>query len=173
MRAEKQLLLDDLKGHIESSPAMIFASYKGMNPNMAAAFRIKLANSGGFFEVVRKRILLKAAEASGVKLNLDQLSGHVGVIFAEKDPTETTKAFYAFSKDHEDVLQVLAGRFEGQICSAKDVEYISTLPSKDEMRSQLLATLEAVPSQLLATFEAALTSIPYCLENKIAASSEQ
>ena len=49
---------------------------------------------------------------------------------------------------------------------ASDVERLSKLPSKDEMRAQFLSVLEAPMSQTLAVMEALLTSVPYCLDNK-------
>jgi large subunit ribosomal protein L10 len=166
MRPEKQLLLDEIKQKIDSSKAFVLTSYKRLEPNVSANFRQTLGKSGGSFEVVRKRILLKAAQASGVSLDKELLSGHIGVVFAEDDAVQTTKAFFQFSKDHEDLFQILGGQFEGQICSAKDVEQISKLPSQQEMRAQFLGTLEAPLSQTLAVVEALLTSVMHCLENK-------
>ena len=51
-------------------------------------------------------------------------------------------------------------------CSASDVEQISKLPSKEEMRAQFLGTLEAPLSQTLGVIEALLTTVMHCLENK-------
>lgn len=166
MRQEKQLLLDEIKDMIDGSSAMVLTKYQKMNPNMAAHFRTLIIKSGGDFEVVRKRIFLKAATASGISIEEDAMQGHIGVIFAKADPVQVTKALYDFAKTNEEVFEVLLGRFEGQLCSAKDVEQISKLPSKDEMRSQFLGTLEAPLSQTLAVMDSLLTSVIYCLENK-------
>lgn len=172
MRPEKQLLLDEIKGQIDQSTVMVMMRYQGMDPNKTAGFRSNLAKSGGTFEVVRKRILVKAAQAAGIALNLDVLQGHIGVVFTDKDPVQVAKAIYNFAKENEDTLEVLAGRFEGKLCSASDMKQIADLPSKDEMRAQLLSVLEAPMAQLLAVTEAVLTSVPYCLENKCGASAE-
>ncbi len=166
MRPEKQLLLDEIKEKIDGSKAFVLTKYKAMNPNMASHFRNMIRGTGGSFEVVRKRILLKAAEASGVSLNYDTLEGHVGVVFADQDAVQTTKAIFQFSQQNEDVLTVLGGRFEGHLCSASDVIEISKLPSQNEMRAQFLGLLEAPMSQTLAVMEALMTSVMHCLENK-------
>ncbi|MFY7842849.1 MAG: 50S ribosomal protein L10 [Rhabdochlamydiaceae bacterium] len=167
MRKEKQLLLDEIKLKIDQSTALVLTSYKGFNPNMAADFRSKISQSGGTFEVVRKKVLIKAAEASGISLNAKELHGHIGVVFALQDPVMTTKALYDYKKNNQDVFDVLGGRFENQVCSSSDIEEISKLPSKDEMRAQLLAMLEAPMSQTLAVVEALLTSVLHCIENKV------
>ena len=166
MRPEKQFLLDEIQEKIVNSKALVFASYKKLEPNVAAGFRSNLAKTGGSVEVVRKRILIKAAQVTGVSLDKELLEGHIAVFFAEQDPIQTTKTIYQFCSENEDVLKVLCGRFEGAVCSAQDVEQISKLPSKDEMRSQFLSTLEAPMSQTLAVFEALMTSIIYCIDNK-------
>ena len=61
---------------------------------------------------------------------------------------------------------MVGGRFDGQLYTAAQVERLSTLPGKNEMRSQFLSTLEAPLSQTLAVIEALLTTVPHCLENK-------
>jgi len=171
MRPEKQLLLDDVKDRIADSKAIVLASYKRLEPNASAAFRINLAKTGGSLEVVKKRVLVKAAQVAGVELDPALLQGHIAVVFANEDPVQTTKVVYQFCQENEQVLEVIGGRFEGSFCSASDVEQISKLPSKDEMRAQFLGTLEAPLSQTLAVIEALLTSVMHCLDNRSEANS--
>lgn len=167
MKAEKQLLIDEVKEQFEQcGDAYVILRYKGFNANMANAFRGEIAKLGGNFEVVRKRILLKAADSMGVKLDLATLTGHIGLVFSGHDPLETAKAVFRFSQENEQALSVIGGKFEGQYYDGAQIEMLSKLPGRDEMRAQLLATFEAPMAQTLAVMEALLTSIPYCLENK-------
>ncbi len=166
MRQEKQLLLDEIKEKIDLSKSMVLASYQQLTPNATADFRMNIAKHGGCVEVVRKRILVKAAEAAGFGLNIEALPGHIAIIFSGEDPVATTKLLYQFSKDNNDVLEVVGGRFEGQTCSSSDIELISQMPNKEEMRAQFLGLLEAPMSQTLAVVEALLTSVMHCIENK-------
>lgn len=166
MRPEKQLLLDEIKDKIAGSKAIVFASYRRLEPNTAAMFRTHLAKTGGSLEVVKKRVLIKAAQVAGITLDPALLQGHIVVVFANEDPIQTTKVVFQFCTENEEMLEVLGGKFEGAMCTAGDVVQISKLPSKDEMRSQFLGTLEAPLSQTLAVIEALLTSVIYCLDNK-------
>ena len=166
MRPEKQLLLDEIKDKIGASKALVLASYQKLEPNLAAKFRMNISKTGGSLEVVRKRILIKAAMEAGVSLDPDVLEGHIAVVFAEQDPIQTTKVIYQFCQENEEMLNVLGGQFEGKLCSAKDVELISRLPSQDEMRAQLLGLFEAPLAHMLGTVDALLTSVIFCLENK-------
>ncbi|MBS0648772.1 MAG: 50S ribosomal protein L10 [Verrucomicrobia bacterium] len=166
MRQEKQLLLDDIKGKISQAKGFVLARYSKMDPNLASQFRTALHETGGDFEVIRKRILLKAADAAGCTIDRALLEGHIGVIFADQDLFQTTKAVFKFKAENEEVLDVIGGRFEGKLYSAQDMEAISKLPTKQEMQAQFLGLLEAVPSQLLAVIDALLTSVGHALDNK-------
>lgn len=166
MRKEKQLLLDEVKCHFDQYPAFLVISYRSLTANKANEFRCEIAKLGGNVEMVPRRMLCKAAETVGVRLDLQTLQGHLGVVFAATDPIETTKSVIKFSKANGQVIDVLAGQFEGQLYHAADVAKLATLPGKQEMRAQLLATLEAPMSQTLAVMEALLTSVMYCLEEK-------
>jgi large subunit ribosomal protein L10 len=167
MRAEKNLLLVDLKRKIDKSNAFFITKNSGINPNTDAKFRVELLKIGAEYEVVRKRIFYKAAIEAGIKLDEAFLEGHVGVVFSTLDPVQTAQVLFSFLKACEDKLKVVGGQFDGQLCNARDVEAISKLPGKDEMRSQLLSVFEAPLSSLLGTMDAVLTSVVYCIENKL------
>lgn len=168
MRKEKQLLLDEVKEMMKKSTSLVFTRYEKMNPNLFYDFRVRLGNAGGDFEVVRKRVLLKAAEQANFTVDYKTLQGHIGMVCSFDDPIQTTKELVKFTEENEGTFKILLGRFEGKLCTASDVAAIAKLPSKDEMRSQFLSILEAPMSHTLSTMEALLTSVIYCLDNKIA-----
>ncbi|MEI8300107.1 MAG: 50S ribosomal protein L10 [Chlamydiota bacterium] len=167
MRHEKHYLLDEIKENIDDSDLMMVMSYQQLDANKTADFRKEIHQVGGSLLVVKKRVFLKAAEKAGFPLKLENLQGHIGLVFSGKEAVSTTKAIYKFCKGNEKSLEVLGGHFQKKLCSAKDFEKISKLPSLDQMRSELLGTLEAPMAQTLAVVNALLTSVVYCLEGKI------
>lgn len=166
MRQEKQLLLNEIKEKISGSKALVLAQYRSLEPNVSADLRANLEQTGAELEVVKKRILLKAAESAGITLNTFDIQGHVAVVFASQDPIPATKVIYKFCQDNEKNVEVVGGCFEGEICSAADVKQISQLPSKEEMQAQFLSVLEAPMAQMLSVVQSLLTSVMYCLDNK-------
>lgn len=173
MRQEKQLLLDEVKEQIERFGSFVIMRYTGLKAEVANEFRREIAKQGGNVEIMRKRILMRAAESAGVKLDLEALPGHIGLVFAGKDPIETTKVVFKFSQENNQTIEVIGGRFEGKLYGAADMEMLSKLPPLPEMRAQLLGVLEAPMSQTLAVMEAILSSVVYCLENKCQQDSNQ
>ena len=166
MRKEKQYLLDDLKSKIDSAKAFIVTQYQSVSANDMNDFRKSITESGNDFEVVPKRVFIKAAEeAQGVEFKRETLQGHIGIVIADEDYITAAKQVRKYSKD-SDNLEILAGYIEGQLYDKADVIKLSELPSMDEMRAQFVATLQAPMTQTLGTFQSLLTSIIYCLENK-------
>ena len=166
MRDEKQFLLSEVEEQMQEHGDFTIFQYSKVSANAMGSFRTSIFKLGGDVQMIRKRILLKAAAAAGVELELSSLPGHIGLAFAGSDPLETTKAVFQFSKDSESALKVLGGRLDGKLYSAEDVEALSKLPGKDEMRAQLLGLFEAPMSHTIAVINALLTAVPCCLENK-------
>ncbi len=174
MRQEKQLLLDEMREQIEGADSFVIARHHGMTSLAAEEFRGSVIEAGGEYEVVRKRVFLKAATAAGVDgLTEEMLQGSIGVVFAKEDGLAATKAVCKFQKDNKGVLEVLCGRFDSKVVTAADVETLSKLPSKDEMRAQLLGTLVAPMTQTLGVMQSLLTSVIYCIDNKVKKDSEE
>jgi len=166
MRQENQFLLDEVKGQMDQYGDFTIFQYAKVTANAMGGFRNNIVKLGGEVQVVSKRILCRAAIASGLQLDAKSLPGHIGIAFAGSDSIETTKAVFQFSKDSDSALTVVGGRFDGKLYNAQDTEVLSALPGKDGMRAELLGLFEAPMSQTLAVINAILTAIPCCLENK-------
>ncbi len=157
MRKEKTLLLDEIREKIDGSTALIITRYEKLEPNASWKLRSELAKSGSIFEVVRKRIFLKAALDAGIKIDNALLQGHVGVIFINQpDAMPSTKTIYKFSDENEKIVQVLCGQIEGKIVPGVDLEALSKLPGIQEMRAMLLGLFTTPMSQMLAVLVAVM-----------------
>jgi large subunit ribosomal protein L10 len=166
MRQEKQYLQDAIVQPIDKHSAFVIMNYARVPANTVNQFRRNIAAIGGTVKMTRKRILMKAFQTAGIEFSLDQFPGHVGIVFSGADPIEGVKAAFQFVKEAGKNVSIIGGRIDGKVYSGNDVETLSKLPSKDEMRAQFLATLEAPMAQTLAVMEAVLSSVVYCLDNK-------
>ena|SRR3990167_3377717 len=157
MRKEKQLLLNEMKEKIDASTAMLVTRYSKLEPNVSWKLRDLLGKSGNLFEVVQKRVFLKATEQSGIALDESKLEGHIGVVFITKDDAiKSAKAVLKFSEDHEGIMTVLYGQIEGKIIPGTEVEALSKLPGLDEMRAIMIGLFTSPMSQMLSVMEAAM-----------------
>jgi large subunit ribosomal protein L10 len=166
VREEKQLLLDEIKEKLEGAETFLLTRYTGLKANDASAFRSALRATSSELEVVRKRVLLKAAEAAGIEIDTALLKGHIALVTSTGDSVSATKAVFAFGNENGGTVEVLAGQVAGVLYNAEQIEKLSKLPNLDTMRAQFLGLLEAPMAQTLSVMEALLTSIMHLLENK-------
>jgi len=166
MRANKQLLLDELLGHMKGS-SYIIASYKKLTPQFMWKASSQLASNKSYFEVTKKRLLQKALENEKIDLKTKKLPGHIALLILKGDSIAAIKQLYAFREELENSIDVIAGVIDGELYFGKDVETLSKLPPLDRLRAEFLSVLEAPMGQLLSVYENMLTSVIYCLENKV------
>jgi large subunit ribosomal protein L10 len=166
MRSEKQFLLDEIQERVARSPGVLVAQYQGLGATMTENIRRRVRETGGDFEVVRKRVFLKAARNAGIDLNPELLKGHIAVVFTGEDVIQTTKSVVEFGKESEQAVQVLGGHLDGQFYTGADMERLAQLPGKDQLRSQLLGLFEAPMAQTVGVMQALLTSLLFCLEGR-------
>lgn len=167
MRPEKQLLLDEIEDKIENFESFIALRYEKLNAADTRAFRREMAKLGGDYEVVRKRIFLKAAAAQGLEVDATRLSGHVGVVFASAEPMDTAKAIIDFSKGCSGSIEMALGHVEGKLCDAEEMKLLANMPSKTQLRAQLLGILQAPLAQTAGVLYALMQSLMTCMDNKV------
>lgn len=157
MRKEKELLLNEIKDKIDGSSAMIITRYDKLEPNTSWQFRDSLSKQGSIFEVVRKRVFLKAAEKAGLTVDEALLKGHIGIVFVNQpDAMAPAKTVLKFSEENANLLQVICGQIDGKMMPGAEVEELARLPGMEEMRATLLALFVSPMSQMLSVVEAAM-----------------
>lgn len=155
-----------MKEQIQQSGSFIVAQYQNLTGDRAYAFRRELEKVGGYFEVVRKRMLIQATRQIGIEFEADQLTGHVGLVLGAKDPIEATKVVMKFSEGNEESFRLIAGYLEGQKTSGSDVQKLATLPGKEQMRAELLGLFCAPLSGVLGAMESLLSGVLYCVDSR-------
>ncbi len=166
MLAEKELLLDEIKSKIDPKLGFIVMKYQNLTANAMSDFRRDMLICGGDIFIFKKRIFLKVAKDLNLKYNSKELDGHLAFLYTKKSFVEVIKALYKFKKENIDTVEVIGGYFEDNKCTSNEVEEISTLPTQDEMRAQLLGLFVSPISGVLGLFNSILTGVIYCLDNK-------
>lgn len=167
MRKEKQLLLDEIQDQINAHGSFLVMRYEKLSANRTNEFRREILKIGGSVQMIRKTLLIKATESMGTDLDAQSLPGHIGLVLAGKDPLETTKAVFRFSKENDQAIEVLAAKVDGENYTAEQIKVLAELPGKQELRAQFVGLLEAVPAQLVATINAIVSAPVQCLDGKI------
>ncbi len=167
MRPEKELLLDEVKQKIDASTAWIITSYQKLEPNSSWQLRDALAKNGSMFEVVKKRVFMKAAEKAGIQVDETLLKGHIAVVFVNQpDAMAPAKTVIKFSEENAQILEVLCGQIEGKIVPGAEIDMLSKLPGIDDMRATILGLFTSPMSQMLSVLEAVMAEPLSVIEQK-------
>lgn len=170
-RQQKDALILDVRDKFEKASSVVLLDYKGLNVENVTKLRANFRKVGVEYKVIKNTLVkqaLKESELSG-KLD-DALVGMTGIAWSFEDPSAAAKVVKAFKKEEGEAgekLKVKAGLVEGTLLDANAVEnQLATMPGKDELRAQLLATLQAPLSQFVMLLNAPAQNFVYLLSAK-------
>jgi len=142
-RQKKQALLEEVAGQAKEAKALVFSDYKGTTVKDLSSIRAELRKSGSRFRVLKKTILDLALRQAGMEVDARSLTGQIGVAFGT-DEVVAAKTLADFVKKNKDCpLAIVGGALEGKQLSAVEVTALAKLPTKDELRAQVVGTLQA------------------------------
>lgn len=169
-RAHKQQEVSVLAEKFARAKAAFLVDFKGLDVESVTALRKQLAPVKSEMRVVRNTLARRAvAEHEHINNALkDDFLGNNAVIFAFEDASEPAKVLKEFSKTNERLV-VKSGYMDGQRLTEAKIGYLSTLPSKDVLRAQLLGTF-ASP---MSTFVRLLNEVPSSFVRVLAAKKDQ
>ncbi len=166
-RAQKVSLADNVKQRFDKMTSVVLLDFQGLNVEAVTKLRNEFRKQGIEYKVVKNTLIRQAikgqpwADAFG-----KSLVGMTGVAFSYEDPSAAAKVVKAFRKDNEK-LKVKAGLVDGQIIAGDRVETdLASMPGKDELRAQLLATLQAPLVQFVQLLQAPAQNLVYVLKAK-------
>jgi large subunit ribosomal protein L10 len=135
------------------APLAVVTEYRGLNVAQMSDLRRKLRSADGEYVVSKNTltsIALKDTAAASIK---DMMQGPVAIAFGFGDAVSVAKVLRDFTKENEPL--VLKGAvLDGALLSAKQVEQLATMPSRDELRAQLLALLNTPATNLVRLLKA-------------------
>jgi large subunit ribosomal protein L10 len=149
LRSQKADQVEALRARFERMTSAVLLDFRGLNVEQVSRLRDIFRKQGIEYRVVNNKLTRLALSSGAYKDRVaDVLKGMTGVAWSYDDPSVAARVARDFAKQN-DKLRIKGGLLEGQVLDARAVEtQLATLPSKDEARSLLLATLLA-PAQTL------------------------
>ncbi len=143
--AEKTALIEELRQTFDGAAAIFLADFTGLDVASLTSLRRKCRENGVRLEVVKNTLAVKAAK----ELELDALAPHfkgpTAVAVSADDPTSPARVLLDFRKQNEK-LAVKLGFVEGRVLNAQEVKALATLPTRDQLISQVMQ-LSMAPAQ--------------------------
>jgi large subunit ribosomal protein L10 len=162
MRIEKQSIVSEMRGLVDSSPFILLTDYKGMKVEQFTELRRQLRGVGAELHVVKNRFFRQVTTERGWKRLEENLEGFTAVVYGKKDVTETAKVLVKFKADIK-VPSIKAGMLGATYLTAESIADLAELPSQKVLQGILVGTLAAPMSRLVGVMTQKLSSLVYVL----------
>ncbi|WP_125547179.1 50S ribosomal protein L10 [Levilactobacillus lindianensis] len=140
--AVKAKIVDEVVEKFNNATSAVVVDYRGLTVEQATELRKELRDAGVQMNVIKNKILVRAAEKAGYGDLNDIFAGPTAVAFSNEDAIAPAKVLKKFA-DSVDALTIKGGYIEGKIASVDEINVYATLPSREDLLSMLASELQA------------------------------
>ena len=152
-RAEKQVSIQELKGVFADAGAVVVTHYMGLTVAEMTDLRLRLRKEGAAFKVVKNTLVQKALDGAIGEAGDALFKGPVAIAYGP-DPVSAAKVVTQYAKEN-DKLSVVGGVLgQTTVMDKKAVASLATLPSLDQIRSQLIGLLNSPATKVAGVLQA-------------------
>lgn len=144
-RDKKQSLVGELTDLLKDSKMTVFAHYQGLSVADMQQLRRASREQGITIKVVKNRLVKVAIGENETLKEVDTslLKGQLLYAVSAQDEVAPAQTLATFAKSHDALKLVGAISAEGKLLDTDEVKALATLPSKNELIAQVLATLSS------------------------------
>jgi large subunit ribosomal protein L10 len=152
-RQQKEVIISDIKKLFSGAQATFLIYYKGLDVAHLQSLRKNLRENQSVLKVTKANLMrIAISDIEGTDGFKDQFKDQVGLVFVNGDVPSAAKKLTAFSKENES-LKIISGFFEAKTLDQKTIETIASLPPREILIAQLLATMQAPISGLVGVLQ--------------------
>ena len=165
-KQKKQEIVSEVAELLTKSKLTVLASYPGTTVKAMQQLRLDASQNGTTVKVVKNRLVQKAVEQSGLwnDIDLKSFSGQLLYAFNSEDEVAPAQALATFAKTNPTLAFVGALTADGQLIGPDDVKALASLPSKDQLRAQLVGTIAAPLTGFVGVLSGTMRSIVFVLQ---------
>jgi len=141
-RPEKVDTVAEITAKLQAADAAFLTEYRGLTVGALAALRVTLRQSGAEYKVYKNTLARFAARNAGIDGLDELLVGPTGITFVSGDVAAAAKALKDLAKTNP-MLVIKGGSLGKDVLSAKDVEALADLPSREVLLAQFAGALQA------------------------------
>lgn len=151
---EKKAIVAEVSAQIASAQAIIIAEYRGIEVGQMTQLRAKTRECGIYFRVIKNSLVRRAVADTAYAGLAEHMVGPL-VYGIGADPVAAAKVLHEFSKDNEKFV-IKVGAIGEHVMSRDEITALAALPSREELLSRLLGTMQAP----IAKFVQTLNEVP-------------
>ncbi len=162
-RQQKEEAIKNLKEELAKMKSLVFVDYYGLKVKDINELRKLLKDKACKYLVAKKNLLKLALKKTGLKtIDLDKITGGVGLVFGFEDDLSPAKLVAAFAKKHQQ-LSIQGGILEQEFIEVDRVKALARLPSRDQLVAQVVGTIKAPLTNLVYVLKGNLKNLVYIL----------
>lgn len=157
--------VEDLKTRLDGVKTVVLTEYRGLTVQQLSDLRRQLRAVSAEYKVVKNRLARLAVKSSRLANLGAHLKGPTGVIFSKEDPVAVAKALHSFARTNQ-ALSIKAGFVEGQMLPPAELRALADLPSREQLRAQLVGMIQGTLSRLVGVLTAPQRELVYVLQQR-------
>jgi large subunit ribosomal protein L10 len=162
---QKHSIVADVANLLDQSKMTVVAAYTGTPVKAMQQLRRDAQEGGTQIRVVKNRLVIKALRQNDRFKNVDtdNLIGQLLYAFNSQDEAAPAQALANFAKTNDSLAFVGAITADGNLLSVEDVKMLANLPTKDQLRGQLVGTIGAPLSSFVRVLSGNLQGVLFAL----------
>ena len=138
----KQPVVAEISEAVKDAASVVLVDYRGLTVEQDTALRKSLREAGVTYKVYKNTMMVRAFEGTDFAQLGEYLEGPSAIAISKTDATAPAREIAKFAKTAPK-LEIKGGVVEGTLYDAKGMENIATIPSRDELLSKLLGSLQS------------------------------
>ncbi len=166
-REEKAVVIEEVSAEVSKAQSIIIAEYRGLDVASVTVLRKTARESGVYLRVLKNTLVRRAVADTPFEGLSSQLVGPLMYAISD-DPVAAAKVLSEFAKSN-DKLVIKGGAMPNSLLDVNGVKALATMPSREELLSKLLGTMQAPIAQFVRT----LNEVPTKFVRGLAAVRDQ
>ena len=138
----KKPIVEEISEALNGAKAAVLVDYRGLTVEEDTALRKQLREAGVIYKVYKNTMINFAVKGTEFEELSKHLEGPTAIAISKEDATVPAKILYDFAKTAS-ALQLKSGVIEGTYYDSKTINVIATIPSRDELISKFLGSIQS------------------------------
>lgn len=138
----KRPIVEEISESIKDAQSVILIDYRGLTVEQDTRLRKQLREAGVTYKVYKNTMMNFAFKGTEFEVLSPYLEGPSAIALSTTDATAPARIVSKFAKEAP-VLEIKGGVVEGIAYDAKGIASIASIPSREELLSKLLGSMQA------------------------------
>ena len=158
----------DLREKLEKCSIAVTTTYTNISVNEMTELRRQARSAGLDFIVVKNTLMGRAADAAQLPQLKEVMQGPTAVAFGYDEPVDVARILHNYIRTTRSALTIQGAVMGGgPALNTRDVERLSTLPTRPQLIAQLLGQMQGPIYRLLRVLNGPLSKFGYLLQARI------